>query len=72
MTNNQLFLSMAGLMVTVVTAQSMVMKWYVDARFEAVNARLTAIETQLKFLVDHMVDHAERIARLEAKLDVRG
>jgi hypothetical protein len=67
MTTTQLFFALGGLIVTIIGAQSLVLKWYIDARFAAVDARLVAIENQLKFLVDHMFDHAERIARLEAK-----
>lgn len=61
MSTTQLFIALASLFITVIVAQVATIKWYVDARFNA-------IDGQLKFLIDHVVTHGERIASLEAKV----
>ncbi len=61
MSTNQLFISLAGLLITLLAMITTFFKWYLDARFGT-------IDSQLKFLVDHCFDHAERIATLEAKV----
>jgi hypothetical protein len=53
----QIFLGLAGLNVTLLIAAIGLGKLYIDAKFEgsykAINARLLAIENQLKFFVEH-------------------
>ena len=60
MTNAQLFLAI-GVPMAFNGALLAALWRHVDVRF-------TSVDNQLKFLLDHMVNHAERIATLEAKI----
>jgi hypothetical protein len=67
MSNNQLFLALLGTLLTLLGAFYKILKDYMDAKFEAVNQRFTSVDNQLKFLVEHFVDHNQRISSLETK-----
>lgn len=58
MTNIQLFFSIVGVMAAFHGLSYHFFIKYVDARF-------TSIDNQLKFLLEHSIDHSERIASLE-------
>lgn len=66
MTTEQMFFSIVGVIVVALGAQYAALKHYMDARFNSVDGRFTSVDNQLRFLTEHMVDHAERIAALEA------
>ena len=67
MSNNQLFLALVGTLLTLLGAFYKILKDYMDAKFEAANQRFTSVHNQLKFLVEHFVDHNQRIPPLETK-----
>lgn len=61
MTNTQLYLAIGVPLIVnsgLTIGLYIVLTKYMDARF-------TAIDNSLKFLLDHVVDHGERIASLE-------
>ena len=81
MSTNQLFFAIAGLLVALFGMTITTVKWYLDAKFQAiddkfkgvdgrfdgVNGRFDGVDGQLRFLIEHAFNHAERIAALEAK-----
>lgn len=60
MTTTQLFFALTGTIIAIFGLAFGLLYKYLDARF-------TSIDNQLKFLVDHMIDHAERISKLEER-----
>jgi len=67
MTNTQLYIAIivplvfnGGVMAVLVL--------YLNARFEAVTQRLSAIESRLERIEKKLDDHAERIARMEGQM----
>jgi hypothetical protein len=60
MSNNQLFLVLLGTLLTLLGAFYKILKDYMDVRF-------TSVDNQLKFLLEHFVDHNQRISSLETK-----
>jgi hypothetical protein len=60
MSNNQLFLALLGTLLTLLGAFYKILKDYMDVRF-------TSVDNQLKFLLEHFVDHNQRISSLETK-----
>lgn len=61
MSNIQLFFSISGVLLALLSALYKVQKDYMDSRF-------TSVDNQLKFLVEHSATHGERIASVEAKV----
>ncbi len=60
MTTNQLFFAMAGLTVTLSGLALGSFKYYIDAKTDP-------IATDVKRLIDYMILHEGKIARLEEK-----
>jgi len=60
MTTNQLYFAMTTTLIAIMGLVVGLFYKYLDARF-------TAIDNQLKFVVDHVIDHIERIAKLEER-----
>jgi hypothetical protein len=67
MSNNQSFLALVGTLLTLLGAFYKILKDYMDAKFEGVKQRFTSVDNQLKFLVEHFVDHNQRISSPETK-----
>ena len=81
MSTNQLFFAMGGLMVTLFGICMASFKYYLDAKIDGVNTKIDAINTRIdavdtridslaadvKLLINYMMDHQARIARLEER-----
>jgi len=60
MTNNQMFLALLAVMVTLFSAFYKLLKDYMDAKIDPVSAAVLDLRK-------YMVDHAERISALEER-----
>lgn len=69
MSTNQMFLSLAGLMVTLFGVALAFVKYYIDARIDAVNARIDAVNARIDGVNVRIDSLSTRIDSLESKID---
>jgi hypothetical protein len=60
MSTMQLFFAIITVLIVALGAQYAAIKSYMDARF-------TSIDNQLKFLLEHFVDHETRLSKVEER-----
>lgn len=60
MSTLQLFFAVVTVLIVALGAQYAALKGYMDVRF-------TSIDNQLKFLLEHFVDHETRLSKVEER-----
>jgi hypothetical protein len=58
---------LAGLMVTLFVAGMGFFKYYLDAKIEPISKAIDRLDKRDESLNAYMIDHAERISKLEVK-----
>jgi hypothetical protein len=75
MTNLELFFAILGTLTAMMTAQGILLKFYMDAKIDPIkgdvklyiDAKIDPIKDQVDLLVQYMISHEGKIAALEAK-----